>query len=138
MQLFGFLHNKIGKNAMKKNMLQRTHVKKSYQFSAFGCPTKQVCVEKCPDANHSPYLESKSPVANENAIKKYLEPYCDSAKYDSQMTLENLMKLQICPEWFVKSQPFFGRCVPFMPNNTSSDIFEKGWVCCMNFKKCLT
>ena len=92
-------------------------------------------MEKCPDTSRSPYLESKSSVINENDIKKYLEPYCDSARYEKDMKLDDLMNKQICPEWFVKSQPFFGRCVPFMPNNTSSDIFEEDWVC-MNFKKC--
>jgi len=95
--------------------------------AAFGCPTKQVCVEKCPDTNHSPFLESKSDFIDDDIIKKYLEPYCDSAKYDSNMELKDLMRLQICPEWFVQSQPFFGRCVPFLPNNTSSDIFDDGW-----------
>ena len=74
-------------------------------------------------------MESKADFIDKDKIKKYLEPYCDSTKYDSDMELEDLMRLQICPEWFVQSQPFFGRCVPFLPNNTSSDIFDEDWVC---------
>ena len=92
-------------------------------------------MEKCPDISKSPYLEKELPGANEDEIKKYLEPYCDSKRYEKDMNLDDLMEKQICPEWFIQSRPFFGRCVPFMPNNTSSDIFEEDWVC-MNFKKC--
>ena len=54
---------------------------------------------------------------------------------NKDLPLEDLMKKQICPEWFVRSQPFLGRCVPFMKKNNSSgdldDIFDSGnknWV----------
>ena len=91
-------------------------------------------MEKCPDEIMSPYLLSHLNNQNPQDIKQEIKPYCDIDLYESNpdKSLEEVMADQICPEWFVKSQPFLGRCIPFMKKNNISnpeDIFEgDGWV----------
>ena len=67
---------------------------------------------------------------SENEAKQKVKPFCDKKLYSEDKSLKDMMKEQICPEWIVRSQPFLGRCVPFLPKNATSsgDIFEEDWV----------
>ena len=73
-------------------------------------------------------------IGDEKGVRQEIKPYCDKKLYSDEKSVEDMMKEQICPEWIVRSQPFLGRCVPFLPKNASSsgDIFEEDWVSLVN------
>lgn len=79
-------------------------------------------MEKCPDKIRSPWAELNAQPTLENAIRAEIKPFCDPEKYSATVPLKVLMSSQVCPEWFVPSSPFIGRCIPFFDkfNNGSS------------------
>ena len=94
-------------------------------------------MKECPQEAISFWLLLKTgfPEISEFVAKQKVKPFCDKKFYSDDKSLETLMKEQICPEWIVSSQPFLGRCVPFLPKNASSsgdDIFEEDWVSVVN------
>ena len=63
-----------------------------------GCPTKQICVDKCPESNSYEKIASQL-----DEIRKY----CD---YDGSS----------CPAYILRSEPVFGRCIPTLIANIFS------------------
>jgi hypothetical protein len=64
-----------------------------------GCPTKQICVAKCPDFNAYNQIISDTDIINQ---------YCDPDDSSN------------CPTYLLKSSPIFGRCIPHIISTTSS------------------
>ena len=62
----------------------------SFLSAINGCPTRQICVSKCPQD----YAYEKIP-----GLKEKIEPFCDPVTKE-------------CPSYLIPSQPVFGRCVP--------------------------
>ena len=76
---------------------------------ATGCPTPQVCVEKCPDKNAFGYGLSVN--GNDAQAKNDMRPFCaKNATMDKPY--EDLVKEKTCPAWVLESKPFLGRCLP--------------------------
>ena len=89
-----------------------------------GCPTPQVCVEKCPDLKYSAYAASKSGLATERQIKYIMRPYCAKMS-DSEWnrwTVDQLLQNQICPSWIIPSTNVLGRCLPVMMSGSAEAI----------------
>ncbi|XP_055380339.1 choline transporter-like 2 isoform X2 [Condylostylus longicornis] len=84
-----------------------------------GCPTQQVCVEKCPDELF--IYEKDAKKLTDAELKKKL--ICLNEK--DYLTPEQSIKNNRCAKWYVKSKPFLNRCVwdfssdicPIIPSN---------------------
>ena len=96
-----------------------------------GCPTPQVCVEKCPKENYSPWLESQIPVTGlaesllGDDVKTKMRPYCTSDTNDDlfdSLSVSQLLERNYCPPWWVQSSEVLGRCLPSLvkPNVTDN------------------
>jgi len=77
-----------------------------------GCPTPQVCVEKCPETKYSPIAEVSK--GNNDEVKSKMKPYCkqeiDSEKNENK-SVTDLIKDEICPAWYLPSKAVLGRCI---------------------------
>ncbi|XP_035221732.1 choline transporter-like protein 2 isoform X2 [Stegodyphus dumicola] len=71
-----------------------------------GCPTPQVCVDKCPDETFfaNPYA------SNADEIKRKLICKYNVSKTDK--TLEELLKGDQCAQLYFRSTAMLGRCIP--------------------------
>jgi solute carrier family 44 (choline transporter-like protein), member 2/4/5 len=65
-----------------------------------GCPTPQICVEKCPDRIAYEKIPGQA---------EFLNEYCDK-----------LNEKNGCPSYILKSKPIFGRCVPSIITDISN------------------
>ena len=74
-----------------------------------GCPTETVCVSQCPQENYSP-AGALFAGFSEETIKEKMRPYCKP--FNDTLTVDELLKKEICPKWYVKSTAFVGRCLP--------------------------
>ena len=97
-----------------------------------GCPTPQVCVEKCPGDNYSPWLESQIPVSElaesllTDDVKTKMRPYCTADTSDEvfgRLSVSQLLDMNYCPPWWVQSSDVLGRCLPSLlkPNTTTTN-----------------
>ena len=75
-----------------------------------GCPTEQICVSKCPPVNYSPAADLFAGIVGEQEIKQNMKDYCKP--FNDSLTVDELLKKEICPKWYVKSAAFLGRCFP--------------------------
>ncbi|CEF68396.1 CTL-like protein 2 [Strongyloides ratti] len=78
-----------------------------------GCPTKQVCVENCPNKYFS-YLELQG---SNTLLKKQLnDMICVDDNMKNEITSFNILKQYVqmgyCTAYTVKSVPWLGRCIP--------------------------
>ncbi|XP_047500842.1 choline transporter-like protein 2 isoform X2 [Penaeus chinensis] len=73
---------------------------------ATGCPTPQVCVEKCPSKNWF-YM-------SETADKKDL--ICKDTVNKTQMDADKLINEGHCARYYVESDDLAGRCIPKVPD----------------------
>uniref|UniRef100_A0A1L8DEG2 Choline transporter-like protein n=2 Tax=Nyssomyia neivai TaxID=330878 RepID=A0A1L8DEG2_9DIPT len=78
-----------------------------------GCPTPQVCVEKCPDQAFLFDMVSESESIDN--LRKLL--ICDNSvnKNDikSYVMAKEYVNNNQCARWYLQSVPFYGRCIPF-------------------------
>ena len=121
----------------KTGLLRKTLYNIQKPFSNTFTVLKQTCVKECPQEAISFWFLLQTNFAgpiSEIVARQKIKPFCDKKLYSDDKSLEEMMKDQICPEWIVTSQPFLGRCVPFLPKNASSsgDIFEEDWVSLVN------
>jgi len=89
-----------------------------------GCPTPQMCVEKCPDEMYSPLAVLKFGGGSEDDIKTKMRPYCklvDDSIFGSK-SVATLIKEEICPPWWVKSTEVLGRCFPTVIDKESKEV----------------
>mgnify|MGYP001184644322 FL=1 len=81
---------------------------------AIGCPTPQVCVEKCPEKNVFGYGLFLS--GHDDQAKTDMKPFCSKSAAAIMeaggKTYEDLVKEKTCPAWVLESKPFLGRCLP--------------------------
>nr|XP_006007253.2 PREDICTED: choline transporter-like protein 4 [Latimeria chalumnae] len=88
------------------------------------CPTTQICVAKCPDTYWILPLEAYLPSAKPGDFfhKEYCQPSYDPR---TTMTVEEVLRKEICPRFTIKSSPFLNRCLPDvaspMPSNFTLD-----------------
>ncbi|KAK3576036.1 hypothetical protein CHS0354_005192 [Potamilus streckersoni] len=79
-----------------------------------GCPTPQVCVSECPSSLF---------VFVENKLTPNIDwRYCKPGTHTNTSDLSALIKKGACPSYYMKSKPFFHRCVP----TVLTDLLEKG------------
>ncbi|KAL3871869.1 hypothetical protein ACJMK2_039841 [Sinanodonta woodiana] len=79
-----------------------------------GCPTPQICVTDCP----SSYF-----VFIDNTVTPKIDlQYCKPGTATDKADLATLVKNGVCPRYYMKSKPFFHRCVP----TALTDLLEKG------------
>jgi len=75
---------------------------------SLGCPTPQICIENCPTETWPNTLKK---VRNIQNVPKEIKPFCaDDA--DFSKSFAQLIKMEKCPPYVLKSTPFLGRCVP--------------------------
>uniref|UniRef100_A0A0N4Z210 Thiamine transporter 2 n=1 Tax=Parastrongyloides trichosuri TaxID=131310 RepID=A0A0N4Z210_PARTI len=78
-----------------------------------GCPTKQVCVEQCPNKYFS-YLELQG--TNTLLQQQLSDMVCIDESMKQQITsfniLKNYVQMGYCTAYTVKSVPWLGRCIP--------------------------
>lgn len=76
-----------------------------------GCPTPQVCVEKCPDKTFI-WDQMKDQLSWEE-LKTHLICLTDSIRDNlkSKEDAEKAIKAEQCSGWYIKSSPFLNRCV---------------------------
>ncbi|KAL5013102.1 hypothetical protein ScPMuIL_011653 [Solemya velum] len=77
-----------------------------------GCPTPQICVEKCPDKNFRFTLQTQ--------VDELL--FCKPGIDKSTKTARELVEDEDCPFYYLESSPLLNRCVP----KALSDVMEKG------------
>lgn len=82
-----------------------------------GCPTPQVCVDKCPTENFAFVVESKNPNSQwqDKMICKDGIPKLDNTTHAQRLIDENK-----CAGYYLNSKEVFGRCLPG-PIDTESD-----------------
>ncbi|XP_055380342.1 choline transporter-like 2 isoform X4 [Condylostylus longicornis] len=86
-----------------------------------GCPTQQVCVEKCPDELF--IYEKDAKKLTDAELKKKL--ICLNEK--DYLTPEQSIKNNRCAKWYVKSKPFYNRCIP-ADNDGLQYIISQGYL----------
>ena len=91
---------------------------------SLGCPTPQVCVEKCPDENLFGYGKPE----DEDKMKPFCKKTADLGK-----DYKTLVKENDCPAWVLKSSPFADRCMPSLgdpsepgKNDNTTVVIEAG------------
>jgi len=80
---------------------------------AHGCPTPQVCVEKCPTISFSGLYEAEQGRGEEVAkagMKSFCAPMSD--KDWQSKSVATLIEEGLCPAWVLPSQAILGRCIP--------------------------
>ncbi|XP_059622828.1 choline transporter-like 2 isoform X4 [Phlebotomus argentipes] len=82
-----------------------------------GCPTPQVCVEKCPD---EPFLFDM--LSQDERIENIRDRLiCDVDVDKNDITSHAMAKEYVdnnrCARWYLQSVPFYGRCIPFNFDN---------------------
>ncbi|GAB0099962.1 Choline transporter-like 2 [Sergentomyia squamirostris] len=78
-----------------------------------GCPTPQVCVDKCPEESFLFDVVSQNiPIAD---LRTRLICDVDVNKDDitSYGMAKDLVDNNRCARWYLQSVPFYGRCIPF-------------------------
>uniref|UniRef100_A0A0N5BAG2 Choline transporter-like protein 5 n=1 Tax=Strongyloides papillosus TaxID=174720 RepID=A0A0N5BAG2_STREA len=88
-----------------------------------GCPTKQVCVEKCPNKYFS-YLELQtSSILNKADLSDMV---CVDDSIKDQITSFNILKQYVqmgyCTAYTVNSVPWLGRCIPQILVNVADSV----------------
>ncbi len=91
-----------------------------------GCPTPQVCVERCPTEYYYPYSETAFSAVIDKQHKKHMQPFCSSEMTDAMVedestTMKWLIENNICPPWLVTSAPFLKRCLPSIVSDPADD-----------------
>ena len=71
-----------------------------------GCPTPQVCVEKCPEEN---YYALTSTSQNDK-----IKEFCSN----------NTKGKEICPGYILASQPVFARCIPTVASSLVNNVIN--------------
>ncbi|XP_055696099.1 choline transporter-like 2 isoform X2 [Lutzomyia longipalpis] len=78
-----------------------------------GCPTPQVCVEKCPESSFLFDMVSESESIDN--LRNLL--ICDATVNKNDITSYAIAKEYVdnnrCARWYLQSVPFYGRCIPF-------------------------
>ena len=91
-----------------------------------GCPTKQVCVEKCPDEFSFPWADGVVGSVQEEKVKKAnMSRYCgpkmtQAVIDDDSVTMKSLISSHVCPPWVLPSKALFQRCVPIFGAGSGS------------------
>lgn len=70
-----------------------------------GCPTPQVCVEKCPSKNTVYMTLTRKDLICQYMVDLNEPPY-------SKMSVSELVKHNLCASYYLDSKPILGRCVP--------------------------
>lgn len=77
-----------------------------------GCPTPQVCVEKCPNRTFSVYTELAQKKSDEELKKELICKY----EVDMSKSVLELIKNEDCAWLYMESEHLVGRCIPFGAN----------------------
>ncbi|KAJ6641805.1 Choline transporter-like 2 [Pseudolycoriella hygida] len=82
-----------------------------------GCPTPQVCVEKCPDTLFI-YDKTKCSVSSLETIKSQLicNRNVDLRTIETCTQLDELITNEYCATWYLPSESFLKRCISGMPS----------------------
>ncbi|KAG4077520.1 hypothetical protein HA402_002947 [Bradysia odoriphaga] len=85
-----------------------------------GCPTPQVCVEKCPDSIFI-YDQSTCSASNLESIKSKLicNRNVDIRTIQSCTAITDLINNDYCASWYLPSESLSRRCVPFRVDRTT-------------------
>ena len=82
----------------------------------FGCPTPQMCVEKCPD---SPFFGAVPGLLSQTELHPLVAArlkaslrYCLPGVNRTRLTYARLVDGYHCAPWYVSSSPVAGRCLP--------------------------
>ncbi|XP_037044636.1 choline transporter-like 2 isoform X2 [Bradysia coprophila] len=83
-----------------------------------GCPTPQVCVEKCPDSIFI-YDQSTCSASNLESIKSKLicNRNVDIRTIQSCTAITDLINSDYCASWYLPSESFLKRCISGMPSS---------------------
>jgi len=78
---------------------------------SLGCPTPQVCVEKCPTETLPKSGISFTNRVAANTVPNKVRPFC-AEDTDFSKDFDRLIREEKCPPYVLKSTPFLGRCIP--------------------------
>ena len=101
---------------------------------SLGCPTPQVCVHECPKDQYSGYAAAYASSLGDSMIKRRMKPYClhvPDSEWDRTSAMD-LLKKEICPSWWLPSNPVLGRCLPLVvssneeESNPNKTVFGEG------------
>ena len=83
---------------------------------SLGCPTPQICVEKCPN---STTLFYQNPVESKQSLRQFCQPI-SNAIFNSK-SKEDLVNDKLCPPWVLASTAVLGRCMPTFVDDVGAD-----------------
>ncbi|XP_067892680.1 choline transporter-like protein 5-B isoform X4 [Heterodontus francisci] len=75
------------------------------------CPTKQVCVEKCPN-RFARYIDVKSSYRWSKTNWEYYRQFCQPGYDTPRKSAAQVIRDEDCPSMIVPSRPFLRRCFP--------------------------
>ncbi|XP_078075151.1 choline transporter-like protein 5 isoform X1 [Mustelus asterias] len=75
------------------------------------CPTKQVCVGKCPN-RFARYIDMKSLFGWNRTYWAYYRQFCQPGVNTPRKSAAQVMRDEDCPSMIVPSRPFLRRCFP--------------------------
>ncbi|KAK7580290.1 hypothetical protein V9T40_000919 [Parthenolecanium corni] len=86
----------------------------SFSVFLFGCPTKQICIKRCPDESwFSDYWIENPPLNWRNVQEKLIcEDPAVAKSVNSKEALQAVMKNEKCAPYYVNTSAFFHMCIP--------------------------
>ncbi|XP_062920880.1 choline transporter-like protein 5 isoform X1 [Mobula hypostoma] len=80
-------------------------------LTSLQCPTKQLCVEKCPD-RFATYIDMKSIFRVNRTYWEYYRQFCQPGFNNPRKSAVQVMRDEDCPSMIIPSRPFLRRCFP--------------------------
>ncbi|XP_059839679.1 choline transporter-like protein 5 isoform X3 [Hypanus sabinus] len=80
-------------------------------LTSLQCPTKQLCVEKCPN-RFATYIDIKSFFRVNSTYWEYYRQFCQPGFNDPWKAAVQVMRNEDCPSMIIPSRPFLRRCFP--------------------------
>lgn len=75
------------------------------------CPTKQLCVTKCPNRFAS-YMDATTPFRVNKPYWEYYRQFCQPGFNNPRKPVSQVMRDEDCPSMIIPSRPFLRRCFP--------------------------
>ncbi|XP_072918599.1 choline transporter-like protein 5-B isoform X3 [Hemitrygon akajei] len=80
-------------------------------LTSLQCPTKQLCVEKCPN-RFATYIDIKSIFRVNSTYWEYYRQFCQPGFNNPWKAAGQVMRDEDCPSMIIPSRPFLRRCFP--------------------------
>ncbi|XP_063057528.1 choline transporter-like protein 5-B isoform X1 [Engraulis encrasicolus] len=89
------------------------------------CPTRQLCVSKCPD-RFATYIDMQYNYRSNKSYWDYYRQFCKPGFNNPWKTVSEVLRDEDCPSMLVPSRPFLQRCFPdFITRNGTLTVANK-------------